>query len=66
MLDNKKTIIQCLFMFLLLLRDVEVSDWGETWADDVIVSENIRISRPDENAKAAFSDLSTLGPGFKK
>ncbi len=26
MLVNKKTIVQCLFMFLLLLRDVAVSD----------------------------------------
>ncbi len=26
MLVNKKTIVQCLFMFLLLLHDVAVSD----------------------------------------
>ncbi len=32
------------------------------WADDIIVSENIRIGCTHEYARVAFSDLSTLGP----
>uniref|UniRef100_A0A8C2HT52 Fibronectin n=1 Tax=Cyprinus carpio TaxID=7962 RepID=A0A8C2HT52_CYPCA len=39
---------------------------GETWADDIIISDDIQIRWPHENARAAFSNVSTLGPGFKK
>ncbi len=33
--------------------------------DDIIVSQNIRIGCTLVKARVSFSDLSTLGPGFK-
>ncbi len=67
MIVNKKTIIQCVFMLFLLLHDVAVSlTKGETWGDDIIVSQNIRIGCTHENARLSFSDLSTLGHDLKK
>ena len=38
----------------------------EGWGNGVIVSESMQIRRPHENGRAAFSDFSTLRPGFKK
>ena len=37
-----------------------------SWGDGVIVLESMRIRRPHENGRAAFSDFSTLRPIFKK
>ena len=36
------------------------------WGDGIIVSDTMRICRPHENARAVFSDFSTLRPVFKK
>lgn len=34
MLVSKKKMVQCLFMFWLLLHDIVVSDWDKMWTDD--------------------------------
>ena len=38
----------------------------EGWGDGVIDTESMQIRSPHENARAAFSDFSTLRPSFKK
>ncbi len=36
------------------------------WADDIIISQNIRIRGPHENVRVEFKGLSTLRSGLKK
>ena len=43
-------------------RRLEVEGWG----GGIIDTQNMQIRCPYENARPAFSDSSTLGPGFKK
>ncbi len=50
-------------MFVHVVVSVTESRLG---GDDIIVSQNIWIGCAQENARVLFSDLSTLGPGFKK
>ncbi len=45
---------------------VVVSVTNRDVVDDTIVSQNIWIGCAHENARVSFSDLSTLGPSFKK
>ena len=50
---------------VMRLRGVQRSK-PEGWGDGIIDTQRMRIRRPHENSKAAFSDFSTLRPGFKK
>ena len=44
----------------------ETSGASAGWGDGVIVLESMRIRRPHENGRAAFSDFSTLRPVFQR